>query len=257
MKLKRKPSRKSPEKYPVSLSFFENVQNPISAYLLGLLWSDGHVCCSEDPRRKNSRQRDDIKFGSTFPDADEFLTYFNFSGKWRTHIKKPRKEHWKTEAEIATGNCHLSKFLYSLGFCNKNDGFDEVFSHIPPQYIRFFMLGVSDGDGCFHIGENKKRSYGYSITSELTQNWNSIENLLSTLGIKYRIERTNHVKHGKYSKIRISSKYDIVKLGDFMYAGHDIGLIRKKLKYLSIKERCSARHYTEKFKKNRQKALIS
>ena len=51
---------------------FLNIQKPEVAYLLGLLWADGHV----------SSSKNELLLVTTYPDSIEFYRQFKKCGKW-------------------------------------------------------------------------------------------------------------------------------------------------------------------------------
>jgi len=213
-----------PFKYKVNHLSFSNINNSICAYILGLIWTDGHI---------NSRNNS-IIFSTTYPDSEYFSKEFLKTGSWNIYRYKSNKNH-KDKISIITTNKFLKETLVSLGFLEKIKGLEKVYEHIPENLKHYFIRGLIDGDGCFYV--NKKKSiYRFSLCSCLNQNWNCIQKLLDSLSIKYKIENST-TKNGSYSKIHISGIPNVKKFGDFVYRNRQddfIGLDRKYKKYLEV-----------------------
>lgn len=207
---------------------FIEVSDPKIAYILGLLWTDGHV----------AKKTNDIIFSTTELDRDEFLPIFKETGKWAVY-EYPSKNQWKRKVTIMTTNSFLKDCLVELNFHNKELGIEKVLKHIPENLHHFFILGMVDGDGCFSVQSEKSR-YRFNICSSLNQIWTSLEEICTNLGITYRIERTQTSK-GNYSKLHIGGKFRVKAIGDYIYQGHKehpYGLDRKYQKYLITKNNC-------------------
>lgn len=218
---------KTPEKCEINHNQFTDIKSPIPAYILGLLWTDGHI----------SKSNNTIFFTTTYPDSEEFRKYFYFTGEWKINKYKDAKHPtWKERINLYTTNKHLHGFLANLGFQNKDDGFKKILNHIPKKFTQFFIRGLVDGDGCFYINKTSSRK-GFSLCSEYKQNWDDLVGLFNNLEIGVKIRKEIY-KNYKCSKLLLTSQKEITKLGDFIYSGREednIGLTRKYKKFLDIK----------------------
>ncbi len=220
---------KSPETHKVNHYQFLNVEDSYIAYLLGLLWSDGHVA-------KGSNM---ISFTTTAPDDQHFLKFFLQSGEWGVN-KRKTPSGWKQSYSFYTANKFLKELLSNKGFMKKQDGFNSIFNHLPNEFWRFFVLGLSDGDGCFYFND-RCGNYKFSIASSLNQNWQDLTYILDNLKVKFNIERSSTDK-GSYSKVIISGKKNVKSFGDWIYRdGIGFGLKRKYEKFLLISEQCKVK----------------
>lgn len=221
------------EKQKVNVDQFKNIENPISAYILGLLWTDGHV----------SKRNNSIVFSNTFPDFNYFETIFKLTGNWGKSISKS-KNTWKDHCVLYTSNKFLKDFLVEHNFQNKELGFSKIYNLIPNKYKIYFIRGLIDGDGCFY-SRIKTSQFNFSLCSSYNQNWDCFEEILRDAEINWKIERTKS-KSGSYSKIHISGRLRIIKFGDFIYQNYNndkMGLERKYNKYLEAKNYNSKRNY--------------
>jgi len=225
--------------YKVCHEQFKNINSEIHAYILGLLWSDGHV----------SKTKNSIYFITTSPDDKYFVPVFQKTGNWGSSVSFPEKG--KARTSLYTNNLYFKSFLEEMNYCNKELGADKIYNAVPDNFKRAFILGVIDGDGCFYINE-KTSNYTFSICSSYNQDWGCFENLLRNLKINWKIKRV-FSERGSYSKIIISGKSRVSKFGDYIYSNYEkdsLGLLRKYQKFIAIKAKLNKRIFpkTEIFK---------
>jgi intein/homing endonuclease len=213
--------------YLVNHSNFEKIKHPLHAYLLGLLWADGHI----------SKNKNEIILSSTYPDANEFIPLFEKTGKWSVYKKKHNRINWKESVSIQTTNFYLKEVLVNYGFLNRENGFESIANLVPAELHYMFLRGLSDGDGCFT--KNKKNQFKFSLCSCFLQNWDWVSNILNGLKINHKIERTRS-KSGSYSKIHIWGQLRVKAWGRYLYSDfeeNNIGLTRKFLIFKELNER--------------------
>ena len=112
---------------------------------------------------------------------------------------------------------------------------NKILSNIPNELVKYFLLGIIDGDGCFYYNrENYLRQF--VISGTYNQDWNLFVEIFNKIGVeKYKIE--NYKKKSEYSQIKITNKKDIKIIGDFIYSSiqeDNIGLNRKYKKYKDL-----------------------
>lgn len=218
------------EKCKVSLVKFTKKIDKHGAYILGLLWADGYLL------KKDNSSNNIIKIECLAEDMKYFKISFDKTGLWDYYERK--RSNRKLLICANTSNKALRDYLVDNDYLVKSSTSPiKIINKLPKSLVKFFILGVIDGDGCFYF--NKK--YGlrqFTITGSLNQDWEAFESILKKIKIDYRINRVPNNKNG-YSQIRIINKANIKKLGDFIYSTHrmdKIGLVRKHDKYLNIVE---------------------
>lgn len=215
------------KKHNVNEELFFKISEPIVAYFLGLLWSDGHII-SKGLGKENS-----IKIEAKKSDLIEIIDTISIMGKWTisTRSRPGRQE----QMLICTSNRILVDFLVEHGYLNKKiESADKILSKIPDDLKHYFFRGLSDGDGCFYINE-KNKCFQYTIHSTYEQDWVFVESLFNELEIKYNIIRTNRL-NSKASTIRATNKKDIIKFGNYIYQGSLFGYSRKYQKFTKIND---------------------
>lgn len=214
-----------PEKIrKVNINNFTNIDKKEVAYFLGFFWSDGSIF------------RDEVKIEIKSTDGSEISNVVNSFGKWRVRdrIKKLNNKKYK-QTIICINDKYIKEFLIENDFNKKSlDSPTKILQKIPNDLKNYFFRGLIDGDGCFC---SKNRNY-FSITGNMDQNWFDVEELFNKLDIKYSLNRMKR-KQGNSSYVVVSSKLDIIKLGNYLYGDYfdGIGLERKYNIYKEIKEK--------------------
>ncbi len=211
-------------------NLFVDIDNN-KAYILGFLWADGYLDkCGVNTTIKSS-------------DFDNIYEIFINSGDWKQyHRDRKSKQTGKVykSSTISTFGILTFNFLLKNDYKIKsNTQPTKILKTIPEEYRRDFYRGYIDGDGSFsyYVGSNgTTMSCKFNITSNLVQNWTFIETLFDKIKINhYKINRYER-ESGNSSIIEICNKWDIIKLGDYLY--QDCGSImleRKYQKFLEIK----------------------
>lgn len=206
----------------VQHKYFTLNQTPEAVYILGLLWADGYV----------SKTTYSINLQCLEEDIDYFYPIFQTTGEYNLYHKKQSLNN-KISGTINCSSKQFHSFLKENGYLNKSiTSHKTILSNIPQSLQSYFLLGLSDGDGCFYINL-KNHLFQWTITSTYEQEWDGIENIFSKLDVKYRINRVKTLKGG-YSQFQVNGPQNLLKLGEFIY-NSDLGLKRKRDKFEQIK----------------------
>lgn len=211
--------------YKVNSKQFITEMTPLSVYILGLIWADGHI----------NEKTNQISLSTTYPDADYFIPLFQSLGEWNIY-KYEHKNHptWKISCQIVTSNYFLSNFLKEHDYISKSWlSADKILSVIPDTLRPYWFLGLLDGDGCIMVYKNNKQKYGVVFSSGLDQNWEFVETLCKKINVNYSIQRVQS-KHGNSSKFIMYGIKNCLIFLDFIYKNHDYGLPRKREKYKEL-----------------------
>jgi len=193
-----------------------------SAYIMGLLWADGHL--------NNKSQRHRIEIEAVWDDLVCLKKLFKgWTIKTRSRINR------KKQMTYITCNKVLYHFLKSMDYTDKNyKSADKIISYLKQKnndLLRFWLLGYLDGDGCVYF--NKKRNLRQiSFSSGFNQDWNFLSIILNNLNINFKIYK-NHLKksNSKYSCLRFCGKNNCIKFLNYLYPqGFEFGLKRKYCK---------------------------
>jgi hypothetical protein len=198
------------------------IENPTKefAYLLGFLWADGYILKKIDKKGFNHNR---IVCEIVSDDFDMIWNNFKDFSKWSVS-KRKRRENWKETKTATINNKYLYEFLESLGFKSKLEGFDKVFKYLQKfNLIDYFICGLFDGDG--HTDFKKL----IELSSSISQNWKSIEEIFKINNISYGLYYYKHpTKNHSASIIKIQN-IEGFNWFNKNFLKNDIGLKRKRL----------------------------
>lgn len=195
-----------------------NVSTPESAYVLGFIWADGYLIDSFNNRNK-------IVTEISSRDAFDIIPLFQTTGKW-TIANRSRKNR-QPQTLITTSNKELYQHLLQCNYHAKSKvTADTILDTIPESLRSAWFHGYFDGDGCFYTRPSNC-IYQTTITGPIEQDWNFVERIYDSLGVKYSISRTS--KPGSScSRVRTSQKQSFLSIGRYMYSSGLTGLTRKR-----------------------------
>jgi intein-encoded DNA endonuclease-like protein len=209
--------------YSIDETFFEVIDSEVKSYVLGFIAADGFV----------DEVRNSLKISLNIKDVDvleKIKTSLSSEHPIRHFIKDGKYNHVsidmcskKIVGDLKKFNLHRGKSLTMTG---------QVINHVPPQYVRDFLRGYFDGDGCIH--------YGHRYSSGVKFN-------LTVVGTKDFLEKTfseycyTNCKIFKYSSCnmygwRVSSKGKVDNCLEYLYKDSVIHLDRKYNQYLATKQ---------------------
>jgi hypothetical protein len=217
--------------------------NKYFCYILGLIWADGYV-------EKNSNR---VTVSIIEEDMENIKYIFKETGFWLEDYFNNEKRKFKNQLRLSISDKYFSEFLSQNDFKEKSKKSPyKVLSLISSKNIKYFLRGISDGDGCFYYNK-KNYTRQYVISSTYEQEWSYISDILKLLDCKYEIRKVINKKgKSKSSLIRITNK-DIIKFGDYIYDDF-FGLERKFKIYKIIKNSYLENPYENR--KIRSKKLI-
>lgn len=145
------------------------------------------------------------------------------------HITYRSRINRKPQIRFATNSPSLVKILQDFGkYSHSSESHNKILEWIPKEFRRFFILGLSDGDGSFY---DRGSSTQFTIASNLNQDWSGLLNELNEFNFNINKETT---KRGNSSVIRITDLNKIRQFIHYLYDGHNLGLKRKRNKALNI-----------------------
>jgi hypothetical protein len=219
-----------------------DTNNKYFCYLLGLIWSDGHI------EKKTNR----IALSLVEDDIYDIKDIIDKVGVWNYRYCDNKKRNYRNQISIRMSDLKFKKFLADNDFLEKSfRSPDKVISLMPKDNLKYFIRGISDGDGCFYYNK-KQYTRQFCISSTYYQNWNYMVDIFNNIGCKFKIERIEK-ENSKFSLIRVTSK-DILKVGNYIYDDDFFGLSRKYQKFKLIEESYDIK--THKAKNGARKPII-
>lgn len=200
--------------------YFEKIDKPEKAYLLGFITADGCVY--------NGSNKTSFRFQMNLKESDSYVLDF-----LQKEIESDYKIQFKEVAFDKSGKKSRSALLKinSTAFCKDLISLNVVprksmkesipLKKIPKEFLRYFVLGYFDGDG----------SISYTKSSPH----------ISILGSKKMCEQLNKIfvdngidqnvffdRNKKIFDLRINNTKNKIKLYNFLYKDHVFFLKRKK-----------------------------
>lgn len=210
---------KSAKKYSCDENYFNKIDSNDKAYWLGFLYADGYV------RMKKGRSAE-LRLKLSKKDK-EHVELFKKCIKSTHPIKESESVVKYKDDKISKSLCSfISIFnkkivsdLFKNGCVNKKSLIIR-FPDIKASYIRHFIRGYFDGDGCIYAN----KSYMLSLISVSKEFLEEIKSIFSN---KLKI-KTNISTYKNKHKLYVCNKDDIYKIYRYFYKDSKIFLYRKK-----------------------------
>lgn len=207
----------SHKKYTINENYFNNINSEGKAYYLGLLFADGY----------NNTEKFDVSI-TLIPEDIDILISLNKELETNKPLRKDRKY-----IKLSIENKKISKTLNNLG-CMKSKTHKIRFPNIPNEYVRHFIRGYFDGDGCITWSKNKLIPQ-FSIVGNEPFLIELQKELINNLGLK----KTKFIKRHKNRKNNITSLIygsygNCIKIYEYLYEDSKFYLKRKKNKFIEI-----------------------
>lgn len=222
-------------KYIYNKDYFEKIDNADKAYWLGFLYADGCI----NSVYKNDKLKN-MSLELTLCEQDkEHLVKFRDSLESNVPISEKlvkNKDKIYKSYRIVINCTKLCKDLCSLG-CTPRKTYDLSFPSydiVPSKYMRDFIRGFFEGDGCIHTSTMSGEPH---IEISITGMESMLREICDFL-ISERILRV-YPKIHKDKRSKASSVYmygtDAVKdILDYLYKNSNIYLSRKYEKYINF-----------------------
>ena len=209
--------------YSINENYFDNIDTPNKAYVLGLLYADGNNMVETNEIRLALQECDkDI--------LDRIKNEIEYTGPLRFVDYNSKSDNFKNQYVLSFTNKHISETLNKIGVWKNKSLILEWPSWLDETLYSHFVRGYFDGDGCLYLGKNNK-TQEMSIIGTKMFLYPLKEIIKQTLDIDLYVKCTEP-KYKEVTKIvRISSKYGVKTFLDWIYRDADLMLKRKYNKY--------------------------
>jgi len=211
-------------KYTVDESFFETIDTPEKAYIMGWFYSDG----------SNSVSPNIAKIDVAEDSVDILIKIREVIGSNARIIpmKNSANSYAGEKAQmlyrLGIYNKVVSKQIAALGICG-----NMTYSRTWPEWLNedlepHFIRGLIDGDGCISISKKKGFAISYWGTAMMCD---GLSKVLKKIGVdhKHKIDKKGH------HYIRITKQAECLKFADYIYHNSTIHLARKFENYKRMK----------------------
>ena len=184
IKVNRDVVLKNMSKDVINIDDYINVSSREISYILGLIWTDGHVSFAN-----NKTKTPIVKHSCVFYDSDNSDRIFKYLN-WRRFESENKKSIGGNRMVVNWISSRiLGEYLIAHNYRDKKKGtfiyrnFENLTSH--------FLRGVLDGDGCITISKSNKNYKQTAIyfSSEKEQDWSFLTNIFDKIGVSYKIRK--------------------------------------------------------------------
>lgn len=205
-------------KYTVDESFFEVIDTPEKAYVMGWFYSDG----------SNDLSRYTASISLAEDNSDALYKIRDVIGS-DAEIKISQPPSRQRQFRLRICNKVVSTQIARLGTSG-----NVTYTRTWPTWLSeelnpYFIRGLVEGDGFVSARDSRSYYTGYSGTIMMCE---ALGKIVERLNIRYHIYPGPKV-HGAF---RITRHADTVRFLDYIYADATIYLDRKYANYLQIKE---------------------
>ena len=200
--------------YTINEHYFDEIDTPNKAYILGFLYADGTnngsdtVSLSLQERDVGILQKIQREIGSNAP-----LNYREFN---KINI------NWSNQWRMCICNKHISDILSQYGMVRNKTFVVKYPKWLDDSLHSHFIRGMIDGDGCV----NQKY---VSLCGTYDICYTTGEILREKCGINYIIYRNQNIYD-----LRVYKKQDRINVLSFLYKDADLFLDRKHNEYLNF-----------------------
>ncbi len=207
-------------KYNIDKYYFDKIDTPNKAYIVGLLYADGCHLSNRDVVSITLQEQDvSVLNNIKYELKTDRPLYF---------VSSKRSPLTKNNAYmLVLSNKHIVNTLENLGLCSRKSLILEWPEWLPESLYRHFIRGYLDGDGCIYVGE-RNSEVSFVGTIMFIEELQKI--LKEELGINLCIKSQKGYK--PVTKIGvISGNNQVYKFLEWIYQDSDLKLNRKYDKY--------------------------
>lgn len=214
-------------KYYLNENYFDNIDTPNKAYILGFLYADGNI----NPKKQTismSLQEEDFEILEKIRNeigSEKPLKFIDYSNKHDFGYT------YKNQYRLLMFSKHMCESLIKLGMMpNKSLKLD--FPEINAKLYRHFIRGYFDGDGSVYRKIVNKNNMPITLTITSTKSFcEKIKDIVEKeIGIYCGIYDPSN-KNG-ITKVFVLSKNASIKFMDWIYYDADLYMSRKYDRYI-------------------------
>lgn len=214
-------------KYKRNSEYFDNINTPNKAYILGLIYADGNNYIWGNKHCFSlSLQEEDKSILERIRDELEYEGELQF-----VEISKKNPNH-KNAYKLVITDEHMCNQLKKIGVVERKSLILTFPTFLRPDLIRHFVRGYFDGDGCIsRINKSKK---WHTITAGTYEFCSSLSNILKSIFIKNNVRQPKQSIGKNTYTISTAANLSTYKFLSWLYQDCDMKLERKYQRYLQM-----------------------
>lgn len=215
-------------RYDLNECYFDNVDTPSKAYILGLLYADG---C-------NFTEHNAITL--SLQECDRSVVEFvkneiEYEGPIRVDELSKRNPKYKDQCILCINNEHMSCRLENLGVVKAKSLVLQFPKFLTDELIPHFVRGYFDGDGCVSYDDKYQKCYTKTVgTKEFCD---KLSEILNGLNCKHHIIHPKQSKDNNTFILQTCGNKSSLTLLSWIYDNNEFHMERKYQKYLYAKEK--------------------
>lgn len=207
--------------------YFDSIDTPNKAYVLGLLYADGNNLTSHNTMTI-SLQECDKKV------LERIKEELEYEGDLRINKLHEKNPNYKNQYILCINDEIISKRLAELGIVDNKSLILKYPEWMPKELERHFMRGYFDGDGCVYYDKKRnKTTTNICGTLDMCEHFSKI---MWNMGCKNNIRQPKQSKGKNTYVLRTAGNKSSYKLLSYMYDDSDIKMERKYQLYLNLKD---------------------
>lgn len=228
-------------KYNVNENFFEKIDTPTKAQILGFLCADGSVQPTGAIRVVQTiSDKNYLEEINKIIESNRPLTFIDYSKK-RNGLGHPKSYKSEDQYSLDINSLKMYNDLNKLGCTPAKSCTLQFPTEVPKELIKFFILGYFEGDGGISIKDNKTRIDSQFMICGTESICKNIK-LICEESIKTHLTLTNRCRNNNnHYSISCGGNYVVEKILDWLYKNAPFVMQRKYEKYLLIKKYCKLR----------------
>ncbi len=220
----------SRREYSLNVNYFDIIDTPNKAYIVGLLYADG---CNKG--NKNNKYQVDLSLQECdkhiLEEISKEIETDKPLGFQPLSLRNPRH---KDQYRLCITNKHISNALCELGVIEAKSLVLEFPEWLTDDLYSHFIRGYFDGDGCLYLDRDAKKPE-VSIVSTIMFIEKLQEILRDQLGVEMKIKTQKGYK--PVTKIGvITGRKKVATFLEWIYKDSDLKLDRKYQKYQRFME---------------------
>lgn len=200
-------------KYLVNEKYFDCIDTPDKAYILGLLMADGcnHEECNTISLELQERDREIVNAVNDALNINRPIYYYDYTNKFN---------HTQGTYKMLCCNKHMSERLHDLGVVRNKSLILDYPAYLDDELISSMLRGYIDGDGWI-----TKKTIGFMSTDKFC--YKAQEQLIKDLNITCKVIDMKRHYNERTKTLYVANYYNKVKLAHYLYSKGDLKIQRK------------------------------
>lgn len=215
-------------RYGLNEHYFDNIDTPSKAYILGLLYADGcnhpeHNCIT-------------ISLQECDKSVVEFVRdEVEYEGPIRVHYLSKKNPKYKDQYMLCINDEYMSRQLETLGVVKAKSLILQFPTFLDDSLIHHFVRGYFDGDGCIVYDEKHQKCH--TKTAGTKEFCDTLSKILTSMNCKHNIVHPKQCKDSNTFVLQTCGNKSSFKLLSWIYDNDEFHMDRKYQKYLYAKEK--------------------